>query len=495
MIKYNDILNNNFVLSPHQLHLMEYENKNSLKLNELLKRDLDKSDNGTDVGSNNYMKYSNYIFLKTKVANKEHFIIDTSSKESYEYINFNAFINQNLKQGDILISKDSNIGECCILDKDYPNCMMASAFYKLPLSKNKYYILAFMKTKHFKSQLDLMVPRGATIRHAGKRFLECKIPFPNKKEADKIIPLIEFLVKYIIKKEQQIINNENKIFEIIDNELKNNSFVSKYSMPRYKELVDKNRIDAGYYCDEYQKINSIIKNYKNGYSTLNDFGYNISRGQNLQVSCIGKSIETSEFKEGFYKIAKPTNLSDYGTVTSYNYLGNKKDLSLLKNGDIVFSAEGTIGKCAMFSDISNEKIITNIHGIILNKTNHDIIESGYVCSFLRYLRKVGYFNYLSVGGQGGSLAMKYWDDVIIPLFPESLIKKISKLYCQKSNTKEDLINYKNYDYSINENMSIIELSNQISNTKNTLNCIFDKIVENEFISYDEVINIIKENIY
>lgn len=44
--------------------------------------------------------------------------------------------------------------------------------------------------------------------------------------------------------------------------------------------------------------------------------------------------------------------------------------------------------------------------------------------FLRYLRKIGYFDYLSVGGQGGSLAMKYWDDVIIPKFSKDKMKTL-----------------------------------------------------------------------
>ena len=45
----------------------------------------------------------------------------------------------NLKEGDLLISKDSNIGEIVILDKDYPNHMLSSALYRLPvIEKNKY---------------------------------------------------------------------------------------------------------------------------------------------------------------------------------------------------------------------------------------------------------------------------------------------------------------------------------------------------------------------
>lgn len=477
MIKYNDVIKNNFVLSPHQLQLIEYSNKNAFKLENLLLRKLNKKDNGIDIGSNNYMRNSSYKFLKTRVANRDNFIVDLSSKESFEFMNYNAFVQQSLKCGDILISKDSNIGECCILDDDYPDCMIASAFYKLPLKENKYYIFSFMKTDHFKNQLDLMVPRGATIRHAGTKFLDCFIPFPNGKDASKIISIIENITKDIINKEKQIKFNENKIFEIIDNELMNNSYISNYTLPKYNELFAKNRTDAGYYCEEFKNINSLIKNYKNGFSNLNDFGYEISRGQNLQVSCIGKSIESNEYINGFYKIAKPTNLSDYGTVTSYNYLGNKNDLLLLKNGDIVFSAEGTIGKCAMFCNVDNEKVITNIHGIILNKLDHNIIESGFVCCFLRYLRKIGYFDYLSVGGQGGSLAMKYWDDVIIPKFSKGQMKNISDLYCNTNSTNQN---------------NIISLSNKIKSLKDTLNDIFDLIVSKENVTYEEINTIINK---
>lgn len=480
VIRYNDIIKNKFLLSPHQLQLMEYSNKNSFRLESLLSRKIDNRDNGIDIGSNNYMPNSEYKFLKTRIANENSFIADLSSNESFEFMNRHAFVNQNLKLGDILISKDSNIGECCILDNDYPNCMIASAFYKLPLKNNKYYIFSFLKTKYFKNQLDLIIPRGATIRHAGKKFLDCLVPFPNGKDSIKIISKIESITKDIIDKEMQIKENENIIYELIEKELSSHSSVSNYYLPKYDEIYTNNRIDAGYYCEKFKKIKSLIKNYQGGYSNLNDFGYTISRGQNLQVSCIGKSIESNDYHDGFYKIAKPTNLSDYGTVISYNYLGNKNNLSLLKKGDIVFSAEGTIGKCAMFSDIDSEKIITNIHGIILNKLNHDIIESGFVCCFLRYLRKAGYFEYLSVGGQGGSLAMKYWDDVILPKFPKELMKKISELYC---------------DVDSQKTINIINLSNEIKLLKDSLNDIFGLIISKEYINYNEIIDIINKHTF
>lgn len=463
MATYHDIIEHQYNLSPHQLGLLAYSNPNVFPLRSLLSHELTARDNGTDIGSDNYLRASDYIFIKAKAASSESYTIDLTSPESFEFMNRHAFKPQELKAGDILISKDSNIGECCILDRDYPRGMLASAFYKLPLDKYKYYIFAFMKTVHFKDQLDLMVPRGATIRHAGTKFLDCDIPFPSGANSANIINQIEALVASLINREQHIKTTESQIFALIEKELVSRSHASLYALPTYQEILAASRTDAGYYCEDRQRISSLVRNYTGGFSTLRGFGYTISRGQNLQISCIGKSIESSTKEANFYKVVKPTNLSDYGTVKSYDYLGNKNQLALLKDGDIVFSAEGTIGKCAMFSDVGDEKIITNIHGIILNKTNHDVVESGFVCCFLRYLRKVGFLDYLSVGGQGGSLAMKYWDDVIIPRFPDSLMRQISDLYC---GTKD----------------GIIALSDEVKSLRHRLDAIFDLIVSRSDLS-------------
>ena len=111
----------------------------------------------------------------------------------------------NLKKGDLIISKDSNIGEIIILDKDYPNHMLQSALYRLPVKEaTKYYLLAFIKHRIFREQLDFIVPSGATIRHAKTMFLDCKIPIPNTNK--------ENLAKRIFK-----VENSEDILKIITN--------------------------------------------------------------------------------------------------------------------------------------------------------------------------------------------------------------------------------------------------------------------------------------
>jgi len=191
-------------------------------------------------------------------------------------------------------------------------------------------------------------------------------------------------------------------------------------------------------------------------------------------------------KESFYVLVRPTNLSDFGTVTKYEYLGNSNKLSTIQEGDIIFSGEGYIGKCIMFAN-PKQKMITNIHGIILNKKDHNKLESAFVSCILRYLRKVEILDYVSVGGQGGSLSMKYWQDIKIPFFPESKQKEIAKLYYNPTSydvDKLNLDNFSNQDEKITQKSGILQLDEQIKIIKENLNFVIDQIIKDNEVKID-----------
>lgn len=120
-----------------------------------------------------------------------------------------------------ILLKDSNIGKVVILEKDYPNTLLSGEMYKLPLTQYKYYILAMIKRKIFREQLDFIVPKGATIRHTKQLFLNCKIPFPNI-NAKQTIEFIEILTQSIITKKGLIKERRTKILQIIKIELLEN---------------------------------------------------------------------------------------------------------------------------------------------------------------------------------------------------------------------------------------------------------------------------------
>jgi len=485
-IDINELLSNKSSFSPHNYKKVILKNKFFKPVKDFLSGDLIK---GEEVGSDAYIQASNRFFIRNKALRDDSFLLDFIGDSKVPILP-NEFVDFQLREGDIIISKDSNIGEAVILDKDYTDYMISGGLYKMPVSENKYYLLAFLKHNFFKTQLNFLVSKGATIRHAKKLFLDCIIPLPNQANKDEVFRYVEILVRAVINKEKQIKSNEETIFKLIEKELlANQKSVKKfhYEFPTLDMMLRNSRLDAGFYCENYAKKQFLISNYIHEAGTIKDWGFEIGRGQNLQVSAIGKSIYSEDEKENFYILAQPTHLSDYGTVTKYEYLGNRSKLSLIQEGDIIFSAEGSIGKCVMFAN-PKQKLITNIHGIVLNKKNHNKQESAFVCCFLRYLRKLGVLDYISVGGQGGSLAMKYWSEIKIPFFPKNKRDAIAKLYyCphgKEINKKTDLNTFDSVDASMNSQVGILDLDDQIKIIKNRINIILDNIIDGKKIDID-----------
>jgi len=366
--------------------------------------------------------------------------------------------------------------------------MISGGMYKMVVESNKYYLLAFLKHSHFKKQLNFLISRGATIKHAKDMFLDCKVPLPCQKDADKVIKYVEILTKSIIIKEIEIKKKDQLIYETIEKEINNNQKDSKfvYQYPRREDLCKLNRIDAAIYSRYFKECEFRIKNYKYGFMDIKSLGFNSSRGQNLQVSCIGESIYSEEKKRNFYTLILPKNISYYGTVKKYLYLGNSKKLKTLKKGDIIFGAEGFEKGRSLVIFKDEENAITNIHGITLNHKNNDMILSIFIKCFLDYLRKTRLIDIYAVGGNGGSLAQSYWDIIPFPQFPRSKQKEISLLYYNKPDILEKITldNYLQIDSIINSQSGIIQLDEQIKCIKLHIDSIIEKIINDEEVNVD-----------
>ena len=139
----------------------------------------------------------------------------------------------------------------------------------------------------------------------------------------------------------------------------------------------------GLYTEVYRKNMHLINNYKFGASTIYEMNFEMSRGQNLQESNIGKSVYTTKYYKNFYNLYLPKNFSQYGTVDDTLYLGNSKKLKTLKQGEIIYGAEGTFRSIVVCEDEKN--VITNIHGITLYHS--DLNKSIFVQVFLGLLTK------------------------------------------------------------------------------------------------------------
>lgn len=427
-------------MSSSQLSAFNFKTDKVYKLEDLLVRKLWPTDNGIEVGSINYIKKSEKIFVKAKALQSYSFL-PIINEETCEHIKPFVFYPMDLKKGDVIISKDSNIGEVCILDKDYKNMMLSNALYKLPLGPNKLYIFSFMKTEYFKKQLDILAPRGATIRHAGKKFLDCYIPFPEEKET---VEYITFLTQCAINIEKNIIAKSQKIIDIIDEELTNNCKVKNVNMEtlKYSEIKQLERFDVGVFSDKYKNIRNLIENYKYGTSSLTELGYSITRGQNLQISSIGKSIYSEiEVKNKFYELVLSNSITDYMSFRSEMFLGSKKELKKIKYGDIIFTCRGNLGRCFINCSRKNN-LITNIDNVHISNSKTSINNKVTIGCFLHYLREKEYLKNISIQGSGADSFTKYHFDMIkIPNFPIEIENELGKIYCENRNQYLQMSNF------------------------------------------------------
>lgn len=487
----NEIKNKNFSLSATQYKKFCIKNNNIVPVSFFLDRKLNHNDLGSEVGSNAYVENSPFVFIKTKALQPESYLLDIT-KESIQNITPSAFVNSNLKKGDLLISKDSNVGEIVILDKDYENAMLSSAIYKLPVSKHKYYLLAFMKSELFRQQIDFMVPRGSTIRHGKTKFLDCMIPLPNY-DSERTIEFVEKLTMAIINKEILIQKRYDKIISLISNELLTNQKEEQFlfNLPSIKEIMELDRMDSSLYSKRFKQNEFLITNYKNGFKTIKQLGFSPSRGQNLQISNIGKSIHTFEKKQDYYTLILPKYLSKYGTVLTKEYLGNPNFLKTLNKGEIIFGAEGNEKGRSLVIIEEQEKTITNIHGITLTQENHDINKGIFVKLFLDYYRYKGMIDDYAVGGNGGSLAIKYWNYLKFPNFPSKIEEEIVNQYYNK-NKNYDLSNieieeFEKYEKAFNLDAGIYDLDMSLKYLQALLDKILNKIANDEKISFSFVL--------
>lgn len=487
-ISFSSIVEKDFTLSSSQFMDLVIPNQNTVFVKDFLNRSLQRKDLGVEVGALNYIGQSSHFFLRTKALQAHSFLPDIT-KETALPIMPNVFVQMNLKKDDLIISKDSNIGEIVILDKDYPNYMLSGALYKLPVTKNKYYLLAFIKHNIFREQLDVMVPKGATIRHAKTMFLDCKIPMPNH-NAKASIKLVEVLTQALINKELLIKERHKKILKTLEDELLSNQKTDafKFELPSYTEIKSIGRLDSNLYREYFKKTVFQIQNYFHGYKTIYELGFSLSRGQNLQVSNIGDSVYCKRKYKNFYTLMLPKFLSKYGTVDKIEYLGNPNSLKTLEKGDLIFGAEGFEKGRSIVIIEAQDRVITNIHGITIQQEEHNVNKAIFVKCFLDYLRNKGLVDLYAVGGNGGSLAQKYWEMIPFPNFSDKKQEEIALLYhnpASSYNGNEFILeNFLDQDNIFNKTAGIYELDKTAKKIRERLNQVIDDIVNDKPVEID-----------
>lgn len=501
MVSYNEIIENDCVLSKDGLKWIEF-NKSINILREKYPNILDdfKSFDGFAFPSSDYVTQFEKLTKKVKLVqisnvNQTEWIINDTQK--FEYVPDKYLLTKKkylLNNECILISltggTDTNNDITSYFDNSFKAFLnqRVSAFTMKEFKKDYFfYFYSMTKTKFFREQWlgKGGIQKNTVASDRAKTYLPKIINL-------KIVNYISVLTQAIINKEKLIKERHEAILKAIETELLENQKPNKFNfeLPRINELEEVGRLDTNLYRENFKNIVFGIKNYKNGFQTISDLGFSLSRGQNLQVSNIGESIYSKKHYNNFYTLMLPKFLSKYGTIDKVEYLGNPNDLKTLQKGDLIFGAEGFEKGRSIVIIEEQSRVITNIHGITIQQEKQDVNKAIFVKCCLDYLRSKGLIDLYAVGGNGGSLAQRYWEVIPFPKFDKIKQDEITKLYhnsdIEYQKDTFTLTNFLDKDNKYNQQAGIYELDKTAKQLREILNqTIFNIINDKEIKIYFE----------
>ena len=485
-VSNKEIQTNDYTWSAGMFKKVIIPTKNVMQMRDLLDEKVP-FNKGEEPGSKWYLFNSTHYFIRTKALQSHSYLLYPKGSAIVP-LNPSIFKDLNMSDGDLLMSKDSNVGECAIVDgDDWRNHMFSSGIVRLNPKIDKHYLFSFVKHSVFKEQLNAMSPRGSTIKHAGLRWLDCLIPFPTQENKEEIIKYISILTKTIVEKEKTIKKRDKQIYDMIQNELINNQSTEAYSFnyPNIKEIKTLGRLDGAIYSTEYKSKISLIENYSNGYSSPEKLGFTVTPGPSLEIKIIKSRIDSDEYREGFYSLLLPTHISEYGTILKLPFMGTPKELPLIQKGDILFGEAGfQKGRSIVLID-EIKKCTTNAHGLYARRKDKDIEKSIFFRCIFDWYRTQGLIDLMAVGGSGGHFSPEYFKYIKIPNFSLELQNEISRLYhndFKPVNYEEiTLDNFIDYHNTLNEHLGIWELDKQLKELIKTLNDAQEKIINGEIV--------------
>ena len=330
-ITSTDVRSGKFSWSPSMYRRVVIPNPRTKQVGDLLEG----YDKGSDPGSLSYLRQSTHYLIRTK-ALQDHSTLIYPKGDAITPLNPKAFDSLNLNDGDILLSKDSNIGECAMVDGDrWKNHAISGGIVRLRPAINRFYLFAFLKHPVFRKELYSLVPRGATIAHANTLWLNCKIPFPDQSDSEHVEQYISTLMEAIVEKERAIRDRNETILREISSELLGGQSkrTFSYSYPTKDEVKGWGRLDAAIYSQEYKSKMWLMTNYSKGCRSPTEAGFTVTPGPSLEIKILRTRIDSDTVKPSFYALLIPANISEFGTMTRIIGLGTAKKLPLLQQGD------------------------------------------------------------------------------------------------------------------------------------------------------------------
>lgn len=345
-----------------------------------------------------------------------------------------------------------------------------------PLTKE--YVFAIARSDFFVEQILSFQNRGMYPRLDAGTIDNVYVPLPRTKGE---LRYITDLQKSLLNKEYEIQQKMDSINRLIEAEMGFKSETNTtHNYPTIKDIMNVGRLDTGPYTSSFKDLDSKIRTYKNGSQTLTELGYQISRGQNLQVSSIGRSSYSEKYQSGFYKLVLSKHFTERMTVENYQYLGNAKKLKTIKQGDIIFSCRGDLGRVFVSCEDMDD-VITNIDNVHIRNPLLPLEHKILVGTFLNYLRMSNYLSSISIQGSGAGSFTKYHFDMIqIPNFSANVRQKIADLYFNKDLKKRssmgNMASFLQKDDEWNRSAGIFQLDKSAKLIGNRLAGAIDNVI-------------------
>lgn len=332
-----------------------------------------------------------------------------------------------------------------------------------------------------------MLTRGVYPRMDAGALDKIFIPITNDIQ---VVQYVSALTQAILDKEYTIRERTHAIHNAIYNELidNGNDQLFEFKNPNIHEVFNRGRLDAAIYSYDYRKSIALVQNYKHGYQTPEQAGFNITPGPSLEIKLLRVRLDSDSPKPGFYSLVLPTNISEYGTLRKIDYMGTPKSLPLLKHGDIVFGEAGfKKGRSLVLLDegIEQQKFTTNAHGLYARRSDGDVFKSIFFRCVFDWYRSMGIIDLMAVGGNGGHFSPEYFPYLSIPKFPDDLQTNIVRLYHNPDallpNNPLTLENFVEWHRTWNLSLGIWELDREMKVLQNTLSEVQDLIIQGKTV--------------
>ena len=360
-------------------------------------------------------------------------------------------------------------------------CMFSSGMVRLHPIIDRFYLFAFLKHEAFREQVNALTPRGATIRHAGSRWLDCRIPLPQQPDAEDVVQYVGVLARCIYEKEVRIRQRSQEIIDEISHELERASGGRRkaYREPTLNDILRRGRLDAATYDRAFQEGIRPLLEYPRGHASPTELGFTVTPGPSLELKLLKIRLDSSTRRPGYYELILPTNISEYGTLTRSRYLGTPKRLPLLAAGDVVIGEAGFHkGRSIVLVD-NQEKTTTNAHGLYARHRDQDLELAVFFRCVFSWYRARGLLDLMAVGGSGGHLSPSYFDSYVrVPNFPSDSRQRVNRLYHNAAAvglpSGNDLLTRHR---ALSDVSGVVQLNNQLLALRGELENVQDKILQ------------------